>query len=38
MQVLELCYFEQIQNNRQKVVNALLVLELCYFEQIQNFN
>ena len=34
--VLELCYFEQIQNSAN-VGNAYnTVLELCYFEQIQN--
>ena len=34
--VLELCYFEQIQNLLTSITSTLWVLELCYFEQIQN--
>ena len=34
--VLELCYFEQIQNHISSNELVVLVLELCYFEQIQN--
>ena len=34
--VLELCYFEQIQNALRFMRDVAYVLELCYFEQIQN--
>ena len=36
LRVLELCYFEQIQNGYNTYSEAFDVLELCYFEQIQN--
>ena len=36
-EVLEVCYFEWLQNGTWKYIWTTQVLEVCYFEWLQNF-